>query len=197
MGSRWSKPILLVGGCIALLALIVGGGEMRTTKCRQYVSYAMGYTVCIPPGWQPLEWTDDPGSLVNFDPNLRETGNIRPPGGAMIELIRPTSAMDIRDAQSWADSENLPELSRRSLALCCNRGNPRSVLESKRGAGGIEPVEMSLNDYFSVSGELFRATLLYWKGDPNLKAYAAALHDVVLSLELKPRQPLRSKQLLP
>jgi len=156
--------------CIALSAWIwpASGGTLE-----KFLSEAYGYTARYPSDWYLVQPSLENLSIENFPPSETVTGVRLPTGGASINLLasetirRPTPPHTV---PAWIsiDSRHTPpeatstfELEKRDLRV--------SVTELTGDCCDVAPpFQTYVAWYFSVGGRLFKATLLCWKGDPNL-----------------------------
>lgn len=170
-----------------LLAISAGpglaDGLVKTFKSKNY-----GYAVRYPSTWYPgAKRSDDPLDIISFPPSEAIHALYIPRGGAEI-IVAPVAAFHLRQTpgtvEAWIKMDTARKLvvSQRTFEL---RGAPD-------GMGPIREIRTEEDDpaletiswYFHFRGQLFKAMLLYWHGDPGAIKLSETMNEVVRSLTL-------------
>jgi len=120
---------------------------------------------------------------------------VLPEGGASIAVL-PAPAR-VLDAEQWAAQDLKPLMNQASkakvpLQSLASGGASLEITEVVLGWGSRPEFEQ-VNCYFTVSGKLFAARLIYRKGDARAEEYRRTLHELIQSLRPLARQKLEHR----
>lgn len=180
---------------LTLLAMLASGlwllqaADRRTFENKTY-SYAVDY----PKDWHPRLLADR-FTIESFPPSEGTRGSRLADGGAAIIIVVPQqiaqSKSDIpRSLEDWAMMGSASEkvTSAHSAEIETSSGRA-SAIELKTICCAVPPLQEALEWYFRIDNRYFKATFIYWQGDPETQAREETLREVVRSLRI-----IRSRQ---
>jgi hypothetical protein len=156
-----------------------------------FESTAYRYSAQYPQGWY-LDGTRPADTLTidNFPASAAVHAVHLPRGGAEIG-IRPAEASPARERpqslDAWINADTAGEEVASRKAVELQAGQEKVPATEVRGHDrGDAPVFEWVDLYFKIEGRMFRATLIYWQGNPNAGELRETLRQVIKTLRVKP-----------
>ncbi len=157
---------------------------MKTFENKRY-----SYTIDFPSDWY-LSVLEDRFMIENFPPSKGTRGSRLAEGGAAIVVIVPKEIAPSQseappDLEGWVKmgAKHEEVISRRSLDVETSAGRTPAI-EIKSICCAVPPLQESLELYFRIGNEYFKATLIHWPNAPDTKSLEEAFKQVVRSIRV-------------
>jgi len=186
------RHILRLIVCISpLIGFLLIGSSLpveRPQGVKTFESHRYGYAVQYPEEWY-LDATGDVDAfeIDSFPLSEAVRGVHIPLGGASIYIVVPSqvriggrAVSATLDAWIQAETTRMKVTGKRTFSV----DDKKPVVEIRSRCCAVPPFQDGVSWYFQVDGHLFRATLLYYQGDPNADKLLQVLKEIVLSLRL-------------
>ena len=192
--NRWVKcattfTTLLVAWLPCLSVTSVGSAQAADRE-RAFTSRDFGFSARYPSDWYlGAKRSDDPLDIIDFRPSEAVHAVYIPQGGAEM-VIGPVEAFHLRETpptlNAWVvvDTARKHLISKNAFELESAPTGISQILEVRTEEG--DPPLVSVGWYFRFQDHLFKAMLLYWKGNPNADKLIQTMRQVVHSLKLSP-----------
>jgi RHS repeat-associated protein len=173
---------------VLLISVIsVGSGQTANTE-KTFTSKEYGFSARYPSDWYAgAKRSDHALDIIDFPPSKTVHAVYIPHGGAEM-VIGPVAAFHLRETprtlNAWATMETARKhlTSEHAFEVESAPTGITQILEVKTDEG--EPPMEVVSWYFHFHERLFKAMLLYWKGNPNADKLVQTMKQVVLTLKL-------------
>ncbi len=179
-------PALVLKIMLPLVYAACGAfGQPSVAGWHKFVSTVASYVVYYPESWYILQPDLRTLYIINFPPSQRVKAVVLPEGGASIAIVPPPNGATTIEEWIRRDGTTRTRVSRVFLTITTMASSkPLPVTEVMSQWGDTREESEEVDSYFEISGHLFGARLIYWKGDPSREEYRRVLHKMLETITL-------------